>query len=116
MYLGEIISEVKKIISCNFRADKPYETLLTDITEFAFPNGELYRSARIDCFDGMIVGWKIGSRPNADLSDGLYIQTEAAIIGWPGWIGRMKEAGLTRSILRRAVPMRTQHVKVSLDG
>lgn len=66
-YLGEITPEVENIISRNFHADKPYEKLLTDITEFALPDGKLYLSAMVDCFDGMVVGWTIGSRPNADL-------------------------------------------------
>ena len=66
-YLGEITPEVDNIISRNFHAKQPYEKLLTDITEFALPNGKLYLSAMIDCFDGMVIGWTIGSRPNADL-------------------------------------------------
>ena len=66
-YLGEITPEVENIVSLNFHADKPYEKLLTDITEFALPDGKLYLSAMIDCFDGMVIGWTIGPRPNANL-------------------------------------------------
>ena len=66
-YLGEITPEVENIILRDFHANQPYEKLLTDITEFALSNGKLYLSAMIDCFDGMVVGWTIGTRPNADL-------------------------------------------------
>lgn len=55
------------IILRDFHAKQPYEKLLIDITHFALPNGKLYLSAMIDCFDGMVVGWKIDSHPNADL-------------------------------------------------
>lgn len=55
-YLGEITPEVDNVIQRDFHADHPYEKLLTDITEFALPDGKLYLSAMIDCFDGMVVG------------------------------------------------------------
>ena len=60
-YLGEFTPEVNNIISRNFHAKQPYEKLLTDITESALPEGKLYLSAMVDCFDGMIIGWKISS-------------------------------------------------------
>ena len=62
-YLGEITPEVENIVSRDFHADQPYEKLLTDITEFSIPSGKLHLSAMIDCFDGMVVGWTIGIRP-----------------------------------------------------
>ena len=40
---------------------QPYEKLLTDITEFAIPNGKLYLSAMIDCFDEWL--WAGRSEP-----------------------------------------------------
>ena len=82
------------IVSHDFYAKQPYEKLLTDIAEFTLPDGKLYLFAMIDCFDGMVIGWTIGLRPNADLVktmlDGViaglpdgcyptYIQTEDAI-------------------------------------
>lgn len=66
-YLGEITPEVDNIISRDFHAKQPYEKLLTDITEFALHDGKLYLCAMIDCFDGMVIGWRSGPRPNADL-------------------------------------------------
>lgn len=66
-YLGEITPEVDNIISRDFHAKQPKEKLLTDITVFALPDGKLYLSAMIACFDGMVIGWTIGSPPNVDL-------------------------------------------------
>lgn len=65
--MGEITPEVYNVIRRDFHADHPYEKLLTDITEFALPDDKLYLSVRIDCFDGMILGWTIGNSLNAEL-------------------------------------------------
>ena len=115
-YLGEITPEVDNIISRDFHAKQPYEKLLTDITEFALPDGKLYLSAMIDCFDGMGIGWTSGPRPNADLvntmldgviaelPDGCYPTVHSdrgCHYRWPGWIQRMREAGLTRSMSKK---------------
>lgn len=128
-YLGEITPEVDNIISRNFYAKQPYEKLLTDITQFALPDGKLYLSAMIDCFDGMVVGWKIGSRPNpnadlvnimldgviSDLPDGCHPTVHSdrgCHYRWPGWIERMKEAGLTCSMSKKGALLIMQLVKV----
>ena len=115
-YLGKITSGVDNIISRDFHAKQPYEKLLTDITEFALSDGKLYLSAMIDCFDGMVIGLTIGSRPDADLvntmldvviaelPDGCYPTVHSdrgCHYRWPGWIQRMREAGLTRSMSKK---------------
>ena len=115
-YLGEITPEAENIILRDFHANQPYEKLLTDITEFAIPNGKLYLSAMIDCFDGMVVGWTTGTRPNADLVNAMLDQVIADLpegchpiihtdrgchYRWPGWIERMNEAGLIRSMSKK---------------
>ena len=79
-YLGEITPEVENIISRDFHADKPDEKWLTDIAEFALPCGKLYLSSMIDCFDGLVVSWTVGSSPNAALVNTMLDQ---AIAGLP---------------------------------
>lgn len=117
-YLGEITPKVDNIISRDFHAKQPYEKLLTDITEFALPDGKLYLCAMINCFDGMVTGWRSGPRPNADLvntmldgviaemPDGCYPTVHSdrgCHYRWPGWIQRMRETGLTRSMSKKGV-------------
>lgn len=51
--------------------DKPNALWLTDISEFAARNGKVYLSAIVDCFDGMIVGWKTGRHLTLDLAEML---------------------------------------------
>ena len=66
-YLGEISPAPENLLDRNFRAAAPNEKWLTDITEFQIPAGKVYLSPLIDCFDGLVVSWTIGTRPNADL-------------------------------------------------
>jgi hypothetical protein len=71
----------------------------------------------IDCFDGMVVSWSIGTRPDAELVNTML---DAAIdkvaasgdrpvvhsdrgghYRWPGWLSRIAEAKLVRSMSRK---------------
>lgn len=99
-YLGEITQEVNHIVSRDFYAKQPYEKLLTDITEFALPDGKLYLSAMVDCSDGMVIGWKIGSHLNTDLVNTM--------------LDRVIAGSTKQPCLRRGVLLITQPVKASL--
>ena len=50
-----------------FTAVAPNEKWLTDITEFQIPASKVYLSHMIDCFDGKVISWSIGTRPDAGL-------------------------------------------------
>lgn len=117
-YRGEITPEVKNVINRDFHAEKPNEKWLTDITEFSIPAGKVYLSPIIDCFDGLPVSWTIGQSPDAELVNTMLdkavstLNTEEKPIvhsdrgvhyRWPGWIKRMEEAGLTRSMSKKGV-------------
>ncbi len=75
-----------------------------------------YNSPIIDCFDGMLVTWTIGTSPNANLVNSMLdsaIKTldknEHPIVHsdrgchyrWPGWIERMDNANLIRSMSKK---------------
>jgi putative transposase len=60
-YGGEISPAPDNIINRDFHAAKPNEKWLTDITEFHIPAGKVYLSPMIDCFDGMVVSWSLGT-------------------------------------------------------
>jgi transposase InsO family protein len=113
---GEITPAVPNMIERNFHAESPNEKWLTDITEFSIPAGKVYLSPIIDCFDGMPVCWRVGLSPNAELVNTML---EDAISGlkaeehpiihtdrgchyrWPGWIQRMKQSHLHRSMSKK---------------
>ena len=61
-YLGEISPAPDNLINRDFQAATPNEKWLTDITEFQIPAGKVYLSPLIDCFDGLVVSWTIGTR------------------------------------------------------
>jgi putative transposase len=66
-YLGEISPAPENLINRDFRAAAPNVKWLTDITEFQIPAGKVYLSPIIDCFDGLVISWSIGARPDAEL-------------------------------------------------
>lgn len=115
-YQGEISPEVDNIIARDFHSDTPNAKWLTDITEFAIPSGKVYLSPMIDCFDGFVVSWRLSINPKAELVNSMLdtaiskLEAKQAPIvhtdrgchyRWPGWIERMKKAGLTRSMSKK---------------
>lgn len=115
-YQGEISPAVDNIIDRNFHADAPNELWLTDLTEFQIPAGKIYLSPIIDCYDGLAVSWSIGTSPNAELvntmldaalyhlddDDHPIVHSDrGAHYRWPGWIARMDQAKLTRSMSKK---------------
>lgn len=117
-YLGEISPATDNLINRDFQAAAPNKKWLTDITEFQIPAGKIYLSPMIDCFDGLVVSWSIGTRPDADLVNSMLdaaINTVAssgerpilhsdrgAHYHWPGWQSRVANARLIRSMSRKA--------------
>lgn len=66
-YLGEISPAPENLINRDFHAKTPNEKWLADITEFQIPAGKVSLSPIIDCFDGMVISWSIGTQPDAGL-------------------------------------------------
>ena len=98
-------------------SDAPNKLWLTDITEFKLPSEEkAYLSPVIDCYDGLVVAWRIGRRPNAALANGSLEDACGTLAPgqrpvchsdrgchyrWPGWIGICEGNGLVRSMSRK---------------
>jgi transposase InsO family protein len=117
-YLGEISPAPENLINRDFQAAAPNEKWLTDITEFQIPAGKVYLSPVIDCFDGMVVSWTIGTSPDAELvntmldaaietvtqtSDRPVVHSDrGGHYRWPGWLSRMSNANPIRSMSRKA--------------
>lgn len=116
-YMGEISPAPDNVLNRDFGAGAPNEKWLTDITEFQIPAGKVYLSPMIDCFDGMVVSWSIGTRPNAELVntmldaaiDKVAASGERPLVHsdrgghyrWPGWLARIADAKLVRSMSRK---------------
>jgi putative transposase len=117
-YMGEISPAPENLLNRDFSAGAPNMKWLTDITEFQIPAGKIYLSPMIDCFDGLVVSWSIGTRPDAELVNTMLDAAIDIVIAgsdrpvvhsdrgghyrWPGWLNRMAGADLTRSMSRKA--------------
>ena len=115
-YAGEVTPSVPDEIKRDFSAEKPNSKWLTDITEFAIPAGKVYLSPIVDCFDGLLVSWRIDTSPDSTLVNTMLddaisqlspkekpiIHSDRGIhYRWTGWIERMEEAELTRSMSKK---------------
>lgn len=87
-YLGEISPAVPNEVQRDFHADKPNKKWLTDITEFKI--GE----EKNTMLDNAIALLKGNEHPIVHSDRGCHYR-------WPGWIQRMNEAGLTRSMSKK---------------
>jgi transposase InsO family protein/transposase-like protein len=117
-YMGEISPAPENLVNRDFTAGAPNTKWLTDITEFQIPAGKIYLSPMIDCFDGLVVSWSIGTRPDAELVNTMLDAAIDTVIAgsdrpvvhsdrgghyrWPGWLTRMADADLVRSMSRKA--------------
>jgi transposase InsO family protein/transposase-like protein len=115
-YQGEISPAAPNLLERDFHAVVPGVKLLTDITEFALADGELYLSPIVDCYDGRILTYTMGSSPDAQLVNTMLEQLRDVLpegarptihsdqgchYQWPGWTRLMKEYKWTRSTSRR---------------
>lgn len=79
-------------------------------------DSDSYLSPVIDCYDGLVVAWRIGRRPNAALANGsledacgtlspgqhpICHSDRGCHYRWPGWIGICEGNGLTRSMSKK---------------
>lgn len=118
-YQGETAPAADNLIKRDFHAEAPNVKWITDITEFSTPAGKVYLSPIVDCFDGLVVSWSIGTSPTAELAnsmldralktlkDGEYPLIHSDRGGhyrWPGWVSRIANAGLKQSMSRKGCP------------
>lgn len=115
-YYGEISPAPDNLIARDFKAVLPNQKWLTDITEFQLPEGKVWLSPVLDCFDGKVVSWSLSTHPNAELANTMLekaidtLKTSVRPIihsdrgghyRWPGWLERVNAAGLIRSMSRK---------------
>uniref|UniRef100_UPI001419C151 IS3 family transposase n=3 Tax=Bacillaceae TaxID=186817 RepID=UPI001419C151 len=66
-YKGSVGNIAPNILERNFKAEKPNEKWVTDITEFKLCGEKLYLSPMLDLFNGEIIAYTIDSRPTYSL-------------------------------------------------
>ena len=75
-YKGEVGKVADNLLKRDFHADKPFEKLTTDITEFKIGNEKVYLSPVLDMFNREIISYSISTSPNLqqirDMLSGLF--------------------------------------------
>lgn len=63
-YKGEVGKIAPNILDRNFKTDKPYNKLTTDVTEFKIGEEKVYLSPIIDCYNNEVLSYNISTSPN----------------------------------------------------
>ena len=63
-YKGEVGRVADNLLHRDFHADKPFEKLTTDITEFKIGDEKVYLSPVLDMFNREIISYSISTSPN----------------------------------------------------
>lgn len=98
-YQGEVGTIAPNILQRNFKADKPNQKWVTDVTEFKLFGTKLYLSPILDLFNGEIISYNISQRPNfnqtMDMLDKAFkkigSKTNLILHSDQGWQYRMKK-------------------------
>ncbi|MGF7192208.1 transposase InsO family protein [Robbsia andropogonis] len=114
--MGEVGEVAPDVLKRNFKAKRPNEKWITDVTEFKVGDQKLYLSPILDLYNGEIVSYKVVRRPLFNMVEAMLEQA------WPrlkrrdrpilhsdqGWQYRMpiyrrslKQHSITQSMSRR---------------
>ena len=115
-YKGEVGKTAPNILNRQFKAEKPNQKWVTDITEFKLFGQKLYLSPILDLYNGEIITYTLQSRPTFDLVETMLEQglervnkgDDLMIHSDQGWHYRMpqyknilKENNITQSMSRK---------------
>ena len=98
-YKGEVGKVADNLLHRDFYADKPFEKLTTDVTEFKIGDEKVYLSPVLDMFNREIISYSISTSPNLqqirDMLNGLFEKLPAdarpLFHSDQGWQYQMKE-------------------------
>jgi len=110
-YMGEFSPEVENLPKRDSHAENPNEKWQSDIIGSSIPAGKVYLSPIVDCFDGYVISWTRGPSPKAEMANSMLDEAvgECTLVHtdcgchyrWSGWIERMDNAGLVRSMSKK---------------
>ena len=115
-YQGNIGKIANNLLKRDFKADKPNQKWVTDVTEFKVHDRKLYLSPIIDLFNGEIISYNLSKHPTfqqiTDMLEKAFIKiknnTNLILHSDQGWQYQMKiyqnmlkEKGIKQSMLRK---------------
>ncbi|WP_422836990.1 DDE-type integrase/transposase/recombinase [Arcanobacterium canis] len=94
-YEGEVSPVPKDLIKRDFHAEYPNQKWLTDVSEFAGPDGKVYFSPILDCYDGYIVAYRRQRNAEKTLTQGMLEdaitavsrRTTRSLTSWSNFLG-----------------------------
>lgn len=98
-YKGEVGKIAPNLLERNFKADKPNQKWVTDVTEFSLFGTKLYLSPILDLYNGEIISYNISDRPVfsqiTDMLDKAFAKipdgTKLILHSDQGWQYQMKQ-------------------------
>lgn len=115
-YKGDVGKIAPNVLKRNFKADRPNQKWVTDVTEFAFCGQKVYLSPIIDLYNGEVISYNISDRPVfaqvADMLEKAFsqldVKTDLILHSDQGWQYQMKkyqnmlkEKGIIQSMSRK---------------
>ncbi|WP_239701018.1 IS3 family transposase [Mammaliicoccus sp. D-M17] len=112
---GSAYYRTSNLVNKNFRAEKPLQLLLTDITYLPFGKSMLYLSSIMDAYNGEIIAYKIGPHQNQKLVNDTLNQIEipkdcvlhsdqGSVYTSYEYYKLCEEKGIIRSMSRKGTP------------
>ncbi len=78
-YKGEVGKIAPNLLERNFKADKPHEKMVTDVTEFHLFGTKIYLSPVLDLYNSEIIYYTLYKHPVLDMVKDMIIGTIAVI-------------------------------------
>lgn len=115
-YRGDVGQTAPNLLNREFTATAPNQKWVTDVTEFATPDGKVYLAPVMDLFDRQILAWAIGTAPTLELTNGALRDALATLPDGPtplvhsdqgfhyqhaSWRALLAGAGATPSMSRK---------------
>lgn len=117
-YLGNVGTICGNVLNRDFSAERPYQKLTTDVSQFNYGEGlrlKAYLSPAVDMFSGEVLGYTLSESPNLEMVSGML---DKAFRGRPvsgavfhsdqGWqyqhkyyVERLKKKGIVQSMSRK---------------
>lgn len=115
-YQGDLCAAVPNVLARQFKATRPQQKWVTDVTEFNVRGDKLYLSPVMDLFNGEIVAYQINRRPDFTLVSRMLQKALVRLAGpdkpllhsdqgWqyqmPAYRRQLERHGLTQSMSRK---------------
>lgn len=112
---GQPACAVEHLLQRQFKADRPLQKLVTDITYLPFGNNMMYLSSILDLYNGEVVAYSIGDKQDVpfvldtlqqlpDVNGAMLHSDQGSVYTSHTYQQAIKEKGITMSMSRKGTP------------